>query len=107
MPNGDRAACSARDRLLREARESLPRLVETAQALVRAASPNPPGRQDVDWDILEQGRDPCSARIGDQADAMAALLQLCGERMRRDHMAAGSAGGEDDIHARSPLHLTT
>ena len=50
-----------------------------------------------------------AALVGDQQHAMAALLQLRGERMGRDHVPAGASGGQNEIHAvtLSPLHFTT
>ena len=69
----------------------------------------PSGRQDVGRHILEQRRDLRPALVGDQHHAMAARLQLGGERVGRNHMPAGAPGGQSDVHPLnlSPPHFTT
>src|SRR5690242_11689736 len=69
----------------------------------------PSGGQDMHGDALEQARKAGAAFICNQQHAVAAAFQLRGQRMRRNHMAAGSTGSEYEIHADrlSPLHFTT
>jgi len=69
----------------------------------------PSGGQDVHRHTVEQPRESRAAVVGDQQHAVATALQLRGERVGRDHVAAGPSGSEDEIHAvrLSPLHFTT
>jgi hypothetical protein len=58
---------------------------------------------------LEQAREARAALVGNQQYAVAAPLELRGQRVRRDHVAAGASGSEHEIHVVrfSPLHFTT
>ena len=69
----------------------------------------PPGGQDMRDHPVEQPGNAGAALVGDQRDVVAARHQLRGERVGRDHMAAGSPGCESEIHPgrQSPLHFTT
>jgi hypothetical protein len=68
-----------------------------------------PCGEHVHRDLVEQARDFRTAGVGDHEHAVAASGQLCGKRVRRDHVPASSTGGQDEIHAvsASPLHFTT
>jgi hypothetical protein len=55
-----------------------------------------------------------AALVRHQRDVMAALHKLGRQRMRRNHVAAGAAGGENEMPgdagnapAHLPLHFTT
>ena len=69
----------------------------------------PAGRKDMDRHVLEQAREARAAVVGDEQHLVPARLQFGGERVGRDHMSAGPAGGQDEVHvvSDSPLHFTT
>ena len=59
--------------------------------------------------IFENAGNLGAARIGDQRHPVAALFQLSRQRMRGDHVAAGTAGSEDemlgDAHPPAPFMI--
>jgi hypothetical protein len=69
----------------------------------------PPGRQNLHRNVLEQAGEARSAPVGDQQDSVPADLQFRRKRVGRDHVATGAPGSEYEVHAvrLSPLHLTT
>jgi hypothetical protein len=56
---------------------------------------NAAGGQDMDGHAVEQAGNARAALVRHQCDMVAALHQLLGQGMGRDHMPAGAAGGED------------
>ena len=102
--------CRGLERLV-EARRHRPAGQDVADRLepARRAAAEPPRRQDMDLDAVEQPGDTGAAIVGDQSDAMPAPHQLFGQGMGRDHMAAGAAGGENIMAGQRhrPLHFTT
>ena len=70
--------------------------------------PSRPRGQHMHLDAREQARNARASGVGDQRNGVAATDQLLGERMRRDHMAAGAAGGEqEEAFHRCLFHVTT
>ena len=60
-------------------------------------------------DTFEQAREAPAPLVSDKRDMMAPFEKLGAQRMGRDHMAAGAAGGEDEVALddHRPLHFTT
>ena len=87
MPTNSRAtaARSARTALAYEAERSLPRLVEMTQALVRVASPNPPGD---------------TAAVADVAEALLAVIP--GVEIRRVEPEPGIVSLVARVRAKNP-----
>ena len=55
-----------------------------------------PAANAMQRDLGQAIAESLAAPVGDERDAMAAREQRAGQRLGREHMAAGAAGGEDD-----------
>ena len=60
-------------------------------------------------DILEQAGKASAPLVGDQQHAVTAAFQFRGQRMSWNHVSAGAASGQNEVHVvrLSPLHFTT
>ena len=84
--------------------------VDAVNAAAERAAGEATGGKDMGLDAFEQAGEADAARIADQRDTVAAAHQLFRQRGGGDHVAAGAAGGEDEVtraaHEDEPQRVT-
>jgi hypothetical protein len=88
-------------------RPATPHLAHGRQPPGRLLQHEAAGRYDVRLDVVEQPGKAHPARVGNQRHSVAATHQLRAQRGCRNHVSAGSPGGEDVMLAHVVPHLTT